>query len=331
MIKYVDTKIVFQEVPDEIALAINISGCQCHCRGCHSSYLAEDIGEDLTIEKLTELTTTNDGITCICFMGEGQYPESLFNLIKWVKENTKLKVAYYTGREALPFEIDEGYLDYLKVGPYVHDRGPLQSVTTNQRFYKKENGKLVNKTDLFWKDWKLINDKYAISVRGEVYSFITSKQLTPFKNPKGYLKVKLYDNGKATNEFVHRLVAKAFLTDYSDTLQINHKDEDKTNNNCDNLEMCDYRYNNNYGSRIEKSANTHMKGLHRKSVIQSDLDGAFIREFASAAEVQRILGFNSTLIRSCCNGKVYIPSRNKTVPIRQAYGYKWKYKNESKS
>ena len=95
--------------------------------------------------------------------------------------------------------------------------------------------------------------------------------------------------------------------------------------------MCDYRYNNNYGSRIEKSANTHMKGLHRKPVIQSDLDGAFIREFASAEEVQRILGFNSTLIRSCCNGKIYIPSRDKTVPISQAYGYKWKYKNESKS
>ena len=47
MLKYVDTKVVFQEIPDEITLAINISNCPCHCPGCHSSYLAEDIGNAL--------------------------------------------------------------------------------------------------------------------------------------------------------------------------------------------------------------------------------------------------------------------------------------------
>ena len=55
--KYVDTKVVFAEIPDEITLAISISGCPCHCPGCHSSYLAEDIGKVLTyyrIEKLLE-------------------------------------------------------------------------------------------------------------------------------------------------------------------------------------------------------------------------------------------------------------------------------------
>ena len=65
MIKFVDTKIVFQEVPDEVSLAINLSNCPCHCKGCHSPYLAEDIGEDLTIERLTQLATEAEGITCV--------------------------------------------------------------------------------------------------------------------------------------------------------------------------------------------------------------------------------------------------------------------------
>lgn len=73
--KYVDTKVVMTEIPDEIALAINISGCPCHCVGCHSSYLAEDIGEDLSIEKLTQLATEADGITCVAFMGGDADPK----------------------------------------------------------------------------------------------------------------------------------------------------------------------------------------------------------------------------------------------------------------
>ena len=59
--KYVDTKIVFQELPNEITLAINISGCPCACIGCHSSYLSQDIGESLTKEALQQLIRKNKG------------------------------------------------------------------------------------------------------------------------------------------------------------------------------------------------------------------------------------------------------------------------------
>ena len=59
--KYVDTKIVFQELPNEITLAINISGCPCACIGCHSSYLSQDIGELLTKEALQQLIRKNKG------------------------------------------------------------------------------------------------------------------------------------------------------------------------------------------------------------------------------------------------------------------------------
>ena len=72
--KYVDTKIVFQELPNEITLAINISGCPCACIGCHSSYLSQDIGESLTKEALQQLIRKNKGITAILFMGGDANP-----------------------------------------------------------------------------------------------------------------------------------------------------------------------------------------------------------------------------------------------------------------
>lgn len=150
--KYVDVRIVFQEVPDEITLAINISGCTCHCEGCHSPYLAEDIGEHLDNETLNRLIEENKGITCICFMGEGRDSRELNSLISYIKDNYNLKIGYYTGREELPTTIDLSLLDFYKVGPYIKTLGPLTSRRTNQRFYRKEGGQWINRTDLFWKE-----------------------------------------------------------------------------------------------------------------------------------------------------------------------------------
>ena len=66
--KYTGAEITFAEVPDEITLCINISNCPCHCKGCHSPYLAEDIGEELTEDSLHKLISSNEGITCVAFM-----------------------------------------------------------------------------------------------------------------------------------------------------------------------------------------------------------------------------------------------------------------------
>ena len=54
MLKYVNTGIVFQEIPDEVTLAINISNCPCHCPGCHSHYLWEDVGLPLTTDAIDD-------------------------------------------------------------------------------------------------------------------------------------------------------------------------------------------------------------------------------------------------------------------------------------
>lgn len=136
MLKYVDTKVVFQEVPDEVTLAINISNCPCHCEGCHSPYLAEDIGTDLTIEELTRLGTETEGITCIAFMGGDSDPKRINRLAKWVTEELDLKVAWYSGRQYIPDEIDVSNFNYIKIGPYIPKLGGLDSENTNQIMYE---------------------------------------------------------------------------------------------------------------------------------------------------------------------------------------------------
>ena len=136
MLKYVNTEITFSEVPDEITLCINISNCSCHCKGCHSPYLAEDIGEELNSHSLQELIKANEGITCICFMGGDSNPQDIDSLAQWLKIYFPYKVAWYSGRQTLPYDMDLEWFDYIKLGPYIEELGPLNSKTTNQKFYQ---------------------------------------------------------------------------------------------------------------------------------------------------------------------------------------------------
>ena len=152
MIKYVETKVVFREVPDEITLCINISNCPCHCKGCHSPYLAEDIGTVLDESKLNRLIQSNNGITCIGFMGGDNDPLLINSFAEYIKIYYEgLKVAWYSGKQELSKNIDLRYFDFIKLGPYKEECGPLTSKTTNQRFYKVINNKLINITKKFWK------------------------------------------------------------------------------------------------------------------------------------------------------------------------------------
>ena len=152
MLKYLNTQVTFSEVPDEITLCINITGCKIGCKNCHSSYLAENIGEELNSFSLKELISNNKGITCICFMGGDSNPLEVDALAQWVKINYPIKTAWYSGRQELSKDINLNNFNFIKLGPYIEDLGPLNSKTTNQRFYKVEEGKLVDITNLFWKD-----------------------------------------------------------------------------------------------------------------------------------------------------------------------------------
>ena len=160
MLKYVNDDITFQEIPDEITLCINISNCPCHCIGCHSSYLAEDIGEGLTLDKIYKLIENNEGITCICFMGGDSSPKEIDMFARCIKDLYDIKVAWYSGRQELSKYINLKCFDFIKLGPYIEEFGPLNSKTTNQRFYqviksRYEDGtsgyELLDTTYKFWK------------------------------------------------------------------------------------------------------------------------------------------------------------------------------------
>ncbi len=170
---------------------------------------------------------------------------------------------------------------------------------------------------MFREVWKPIpgyEGLYEVSDLGRVRSLnykrtgkVVIKKLN--KHKCGYLQVELWKDDKPKVIFVHRLVALAFIPNPCNLPCVNHKDENKTNNCVDNLEWCDYDYNNNYGTRSSRLAKTKSK-----TVLQYDLDGNLVKEWMSAMEIKRQTGWSQGNISSCCVGKRNI-----------AYGYKWKY------
>lgn len=153
MLKYVNTDIVFQEIPDEVTLAINISNCPCHCPSCHSQYLWTDIGEPLTAHAIDSMVNeVGSQITCISFMGGDAEPEYVNILARYIHDTYSYKVAWYSGRIRIPRGIDRNDFDYIKVGPFIKHLGPLKDKTTNQRLYKKMGDHTFQDiTDRFWK------------------------------------------------------------------------------------------------------------------------------------------------------------------------------------
>lgn len=153
MLKYVNTGIVFQEIPDEVTLAVNISNCPIRCPGCHSSYLWKDIGEELT-PGVIDLWAKKLGpdITCISFMGGDSDPAEVDRLAAYVyKTYPEYKVGWYSGRQKLSVAINKENFDFIKLGPYESQLGGLKEKTTNQRLYKKTDGEFRDVTSRFWK------------------------------------------------------------------------------------------------------------------------------------------------------------------------------------
>lgn len=154
MLKYVNTGVVFQEIPDEVTLAINLSGCPCRCPGCHSSYLWQDIGTPLSpmeLEAMVRRYATD--ITCVCFMGGDAEPAYVNALARYLRqEHPELKVAWYSGRQRVPTTVRKADFDYIKLGPYIAHLGCLRERTTNQRLYKRASGDdFTDITSRFWK------------------------------------------------------------------------------------------------------------------------------------------------------------------------------------
>ena len=169
-----------------------------------------------------------------------------------------------------------------------------------------------------WKDILGFEGHYQVSNLGRVKSikFRTERILKPANNGYGYLFVKLCKNGEQKKFKVHRLLCQAFLPNPNNLPDVNHKDENPSNNRVENLEWCDCKYNNNYGSHNQKVFEKTTNGKLSKPVLQYTKDGIFVKEWKSTHDVERILEYAHSYISACCLGK-----------RKSANGFVWKYKN----
>ena len=130
--------ITFKEVPNMVCRSFSISNCGGDCPFCHSPELKDDIGEEFTNEILENFFKIDkDTVECYVFLGDGQDPERMLELLKLCKENG-FKTCLYIGRNTTNWKYLR-YLDYLKLGSYINDLGGLECPTTNQIMYKIEN------------------------------------------------------------------------------------------------------------------------------------------------------------------------------------------------
>lgn len=136
MLKYTDYDIVFQEIPDETTLAINLSLCPNRCPGCHSPLLWQDVGEELNEAAIDQLLQRyGSAVTCVSLMGGDNDTEAVDRLAQYIRSKGK-KAGWYSGKQALPHSFCAAHFDYVKTGPYIEQLGGLDKPTTNQRLYK---------------------------------------------------------------------------------------------------------------------------------------------------------------------------------------------------
>lgn len=188
-----------------------------------------------------------------------------------------------------------------------------------------------------WKDIPEYEGLYQVSNLGNVRSlnYNKTKKIKVLKQgiqKKGYLFITLSKEGKHKSYNAHRLVAKVFIPNPNNLPQVNHKDEDKTNNSVENLEWCSAEYNVNYGTRTDRHrqnmigkniGNPKIKTMlgkfgkehnNSKPINQYTKEGVLIKIWDCAADVKRELGFNQQNIGKCAMGK-----------RKTANGFIWKY------
>ena len=143
-------------------------------------------------------------------------------------------------------------------------------------------------------------DRYVKDTKRNCFNFVKGRIMSPSSaDKKHYMQVSLSKNNKVTHYLIHRLVAQAFIPNPNNLPQVNHKDENRENNNVDNLEWCTAEYNTNYGTRALR------QGMSRgKTVYQYNKYGVLENTYHSASYASKEIGVNSTSIHACCVGKI---------------------------
>lgn len=194
-----------------------------------------------------------------------------------------------------------------------------------------------------WKDIPGFGDKYQVSNYGRVRNKLTMIILKPEPHKKGYLYKTLYEkwNGVKKSIPIHRLVADAFILNPMHFNEINHKDENPSNNFVDNLEWCTRKYNVNYGTRNQRAGKTISEVKRgntfvsdetkaklakaalgntnrRRSILMYDTSGNLLGRFVSSYQAMEATGVNRCNITACCKGR-----------LKRAGNYLWKYASDS--
>lgn len=176
------------------------------------------------------------------------------------------------------------------------------------------------------KDIKGYKGLYAITEDGQIWSYKSKKFLIPNYDANGYLKINLFKDRKKKSCTIHRLVAETYIPNPNNLSQVNHKDENKTNNHINNLEWCDAKYNMNYGTRTQRASETN-RGQKRSEETKKNISKARKNKgnkpvkcietdivYISTVSANRETGIDNSSISKCCKGK-----------RKTAGGYHWQY------
>lgn len=163
-----------------------------------------------------------------------------------------------------------------------------------------------------WKPIPNYEGLYEVSNLGRIRSLYNYRKYNVLTQniKRGYYQIGLRKNGIRKWYQVHRLVAQAFIPNPDNLPQVNHKNENKLDNEISNLEWCSVSYNNMYGSRLKR-----IKEKVVKPVYQYDLNGKLIKKHESLVDATKSMGLKSlSSISLCCSGK-----------YKTSNGYKWSY------
>ncbi|WP_223611763.1 NUMOD4 motif-containing HNH endonuclease [Enterococcus faecium] len=170
-----------------------------------------------------------------------------------------------------------------------------------------------------WRPIEGYEGLYEISNLGKIKSNFRQGSTTDFlkisNNGNGYMMVRLCKNGKAKKYYLHRLLAQTFIDNPEDKPQVNHINENRSDNRLENLEWVTQKENNNHGNHNLNSAISKRSGKAKKNV-QLDLDGNELGRFDFLIEAAKTVNGNSINISRAARN-----IRNRET----AYGYKWRY------